>query len=163
MRNSHNRNHFVELCETHETQSGFVNIVVILKLNSVCLNNASELLQILAGLVRDSTLYVWLTLLKKPLQHAVVVVLRSPLIINWFAPSCINLVMMVKKTVGPILTEVVGIGTSQMQEMGRHLFKAVSGWRKAPKNHFLNSYHNSLFPSRGKLRFSVIYRTSDGN
>jgi hypothetical protein len=58
--------------------------------------------------------------------------------------------------------------TLAMQKMDRHLFKVVSGWKKAPKNHFLNTYYDSLLLSRGKtsadtdeLRFSVIYHASD--
>jgi hypothetical protein len=35
--------------------------------------------------------------------------------------------MTVEKTVGPILTEVVGIGVPRVQKMDRYLFKVVSG------------------------------------
>jgi len=39
--------------------------------------------------------------------------------------------MTVKKTVGPIVTNITGIGVSQMQKMCRHFIKVASGRRKA--------------------------------
>jgi hypothetical protein len=77
-------------------------------------------------------------------------ILRNSLIINCFAPSCINLWMTVKKTVSPV-TKVIGVDVSQIQEMDRHLFKVAPSWGKAPKDHLLHSYHDSLLLSRGKL------------